>query len=141
MLVTIDTNILYQALYSSSGASYALLKMIREGEIRMALSHQVLLEYEEVLTRVTTLKSFGLSLNEVRKVLRFIAYISEKFEPKFLFRPNLLDENDNIFVELAVVSQSSFIITKNLKDFRSSELKFECFKLLNPSDFLTLWRK
>ena len=141
MLITIDTNILYQALRSSEGASYALFQLIRNGDIRIALSHAVLLEYEEVLTRDKSLKSLGLSIEDVEKVLRFIAYISEKFEPRFLLRPNLLDEDDNIFVELAVVSQSSYIVTRNLKDFRNSELKFDCFEVLSPSDFLKKWRK
>ncbi len=108
--------------------------------LRMALSHAVLLEYEDVLTRTKSLKSFGLSIQDVQKVLRFIAYISEKYEPYYLFRPNLPDEGDNIFVELAVVSQSSFIITRNIKDFRNSELIFDCFKVLTPSEFLKVWR-
>ena len=140
MLITIDTNIVYQAPRSSNGASYALFQLIRNGEIRIALSHAILLEYEAVLTREESLKSFNMTLEDVTKVLRFIAYISEKFEPRFLFGPNLPDEDDNIFVELAVVSQSSYIITKNLKDFRNNELKFDCFQVLAPSDFLRIWR-
>jgi putative PIN family toxin of toxin-antitoxin system len=141
MLITVDTNIIYQALRSSTGASYEIFRLIRNGEIRMALSHAVLLEYEAVLTRGESVKYFDLTLEDINKVLRFIAYISEKFEPKFLFRPNLLDEDDNIFVELAVVSQSSYIITRNLKDFRNSELKFDSFEVITPSDFIKIWRK
>jgi len=140
MLVTIDTNVVFQALMSSDGASYFLFQQVRNGVLRMALSHAVLLEYEDVLTRTKSLKSFGLSIQDVQKVLRFIAYISEKYEPYYLFRPNLPDEGDNIFVELAVVSQSSFIITRNIKDFRNSELIFDCFKVLTPSEFLKVWR-
>jgi predicted nucleic acid-binding protein len=44
-----------------------------------------------------------------------------------LFRPNLKDENDNMFVELAIVSQSKFLITNNIKDFVSGELIFDNF--------------
>jgi putative PIN family toxin of toxin-antitoxin system len=141
MLITIDTNIVYQALRSSNGASFALFQLIRSGEIHMALSHPVFLEYEEVLTREKSLYAFGLTLDEIKRILRFIAFISEKYEPKFLFRPNLRDEDDNMFVELAVVSQSTYIITKNIKDFRACELRFDCFKVINPSDFLKMWRK
>ena len=61
MIVTIDTNVIYQALRSSAGASYRILRLIREGMIRVTLSHQVLLEYEAVLTRESSLKAFNLS--------------------------------------------------------------------------------
>ncbi len=141
MLVTIDTNIIYQAMRSSRGASFAILQLVRNGRIRIAISHPVLLEYEDVLTRPSSLESFNMVNNDIQKVLQFIAYVSEKFEPKYLFRPNLKDENDNIFVELAVVSQSKYLITNNIKDFRNSELKFDCFTTLTPSDFLKTWRK
>lgn len=140
MVVTIDTNVVYQALRSSQGASFKLLQMVRHGKIAIALSHQVLLEYEAVLTRPDSLDSFGMSLDDVHRVLRFVAYAAEKFEPTFLFRPNLRDEDDNMFVELAVVSQSRYLITQNQKDYRNSELRFDSFKAVTPAEFLTEWR-
>jgi putative PIN family toxin of toxin-antitoxin system len=141
MLVTIDTNVIYQALRSSSGASYRILQFIREGRVRIALSHQVLLEYEAVLSRKSSLKAFGLSVREVQDVLRILAFVSEKFEPSFLFRPNLRDEDDNIFVELAVVSQSGYLVTQNIRDYQNSELKFDSFRTVTPSMFLVEWRR
>ena len=141
MLVTIDTNVIYQALRSSAGASYKILRMIREGTIRIALSHQVLLEYEAVLTRESSLKAFSLSQSDIEGVLRFLAYVSEKFEPSFLFRPNLRDEDDNIFVELAVVSRSRYLVTQNIRDYRNSELKFDSFRTVTPAKFLMEWRR
>jgi putative PIN family toxin of toxin-antitoxin system len=141
MLVTIDTNVIYQALRSSAGASYKILQLVRAGRIKIALSHQVLLEYEAVLTRETSLKAFDLSNSDVHGVLRFLAYVSEKFEPSFLFRPNLRDEDDNMFVELAVVSQSAYLVTQNIRDFRNSELKFEIFRTVTPAMFLMEWRR
>ncbi|MBI5308569.1 MAG: putative toxin-antitoxin system toxin component, PIN family [Planctomycetes bacterium] len=134
MIVTIDTNIIYQSIRSSSGASHKIVQMVRHGEIRLALSNAVLL-------RQSSLEAFKLSNDDVLKVLRLIAFVSDKFAPSFLFRPNLKDEDDNIFVELAVVSQSNYLITNNLKDYRNSELKFNCFKVITPSDFLRKWRK
>jgi putative PIN family toxin of toxin-antitoxin system len=141
MLVTIDTNVIYQALRSSAGASYKILQLVRAGRIKIALSHQVLLEYEAVLTRESSLKAFDLSNSDVHSVLRFLAYASEKFEPSFLFRPNLRDEDDNMFVELAVVSQSAYLVTQNIRHFRNSELKFEIFRTVTPAMFLMEWRR
>ena len=141
MLLTIDTNVIYQALRSSAGASYRILRLIREGRVRLALSHQVLLEYEAVLTRESSLKTFSLSRSDIEGVLRFLAYVSEKFEPSFLFRPNLRDEDDNIFVELAVVSRSKYLVTQNIRDYRNSELKFDSFRAVTPAKFLVEWRR
>ncbi len=38
MLVTLDTNILYQALMSASGASHFIVQQVRHNKIRIALS-------------------------------------------------------------------------------------------------------
>jgi predicted nucleic acid-binding protein len=64
MLVTLDTNILYQALMSTSGASYFILQQVRKRRIRIALSVPVFYEYQDVLTRETSLKDFQLSLQD-----------------------------------------------------------------------------
>ena len=141
MIITVDTNVMYQALHSSNGASFQILQLLRKGNFKLAISHAVLCEYEDVLSRPKSLVEFGLKRSDIAKFLRYIAYISEKHDPRFLFRPNLKDENDNMFVELAIVSQSRYLITSNIKDFISGELTFNNFKLLTPTDFLILWRK
>ncbi|MBE9562428.1 MAG: putative toxin-antitoxin system toxin component, PIN family [Proteobacteria bacterium] len=139
MVITIDTNVLYQALSSNLGASFRILQLIRKGNFKLAISQSVFSEYVDVLTRPTSLNYFELKQSDVENILRYIAYISEKYDPKFLFRPNLKDENDNMFVELAIVSQSRFLITNNIKDFISGELIFDNFELVTPSEFL--WRQ
>ena len=62
------------------------------------------------------MEAFKPSNDDVLKVLRLIAFVSDKSAPLFLFRPNL-------------------------KDYRNSELKFNCFKVITPSGFLREWRK
>ena len=57
-------------------------------------------------------------------------------------RPNLQDENDNLFVDLAFASNSKFLITPNLKDFNSNKnLKFDSFTVISPTDYVKFWRK
>jgi putative PIN family toxin of toxin-antitoxin system len=141
MLVTIDTNVLYQALYSTAGASNEILRLIRKGSVRLALSHAVLLEYEAVLTRPGSLRRFGMTEGEVAGVVRYLASVSEKFEPSFLFRPNLRDEDDNMFVELAVTSRCRFLVTSNVRDYRDGQLLFASFGVVTPAEFMQIWRK
>jgi putative PIN family toxin of toxin-antitoxin system len=142
MKVVLDTSVLYQALYSSLGASYAILQLVRTDDIKLALSIPVFEEYCDVLLRDTSLRAFGLSQEDVQHFLDFIALIGVKTDIRYLLRPNLRDENDNIFLELAFASGSQYVITKNIRDFTyRPELKFEEIDILTPSAFMELWRK
>ncbi len=141
MRVTLDTNILYQALYSRSGASHAVLQLIRLGEIQLALSIPVFEEYREVLLRKKTRDETGLSTEEMEKVLEFIALIGVATPIDYLWRPNLRDEADNCFVELAVASGSEYLITRNIRDYTvGNELRLDSFRIVTPNEFIQEWR-
>jgi putative PIN family toxin of toxin-antitoxin system len=140
MLVTLDTNILYQALKSTRGASYFILQKVQERQIQVALSVPLFHEYQDVLKRKKSLKDFGLEPEDIDKFLRFIAYVGKPFETYFLFRPNLKDEKDNMVLELAITSQSEYLVTSNIKDFKNAELKFDQPEILTPGEFVKLWR-
>lgn len=142
MLVILDTNVIFQALYSQEGASHFILGLIRRQKIKMALSMKVFTEYEAVLKRKKTLKLIELVEEDVEKVLTFLAFMGRPFDTYFLFRPNLKDEDDNIFVELALASNARFLITNNTKDFkRNTQLKFMDFEVVTPAEFVKMWRK
>jgi putative PIN family toxin of toxin-antitoxin system len=141
MRVTVDTNILFHALYSRTGASHQILKMIRNGDISLAISIPVYKEYQDVMKRKRTLEFIKKSEEDIDIVLEFIALVGEPFVMNYLWRPNLRDEKDNIFTELAFNSGSKYLITKNIKDFTiDSELILDSFEIISPSDFLSKWR-
>ena len=142
MIVTIDTSVLYQALYSSSGASHAIVRLIRSGEIRLSLSVAVYSEYQDVLTRPEKRTELGLSVDEVQTVLDFIAFIGVPSPVHFRMRPNLRDENDNAFVELAFASGSACLITQNIRDFTvHADLNLGQLAVVTPAQFMNQWRK
>ena len=142
MRIVLDTNVLYQALRNQTGASYYILQLIRAYQLELALSIPVYLEYRAVLLRQQTLQDLGLSHNEIESILQFIAYIGKPFDIHFLMRPNLRDESDNMFVELAFASNSRFIITNNISHFtKNVELIFNRFKVLTPAQFVRFWRQ
>ncbi|MCI5219866.1 MAG: putative toxin-antitoxin system toxin component, PIN family [Candidatus Electrothrix sp. LOE2] len=141
MLITLDTNVIYQALHSSSGASFYILQQVRERKIKLALSVPLIKEYEDVLKREKSLENFGLQLEDIDKFLHLIAYIGKPYVTYFLFRPNLIDEKDNMLVELAVTSQSDYLVTNNIKDFKNAELKFDQLKIVTPGEFVKIWRR
>ncbi len=141
MLLTLDTNVLYQVLMSNTGASHWILKQVREGTFHIALSIPVFQEYYDVLTRAHSLNDFGLHTEDVEKFLRFVAYVGKTYHIFFLFRPNLQDEKDNMLVELAITSQSDYLVTNNIRDFKKAELKFDQLNIITPGDFVQKWRK
>ena len=57
---------------------------------------------------------------------------------QFLWRPNLKDEGDNHLIDLAVASNTKWIITQNIKDLNSGELKFG-FQCVSPGQFLEIY--
>lgn len=139
MIVTIDTNVIYSGLYSSKGASHFILKLILDEKLKLAVSTQTYFEYYDVLTRIKTLERLNLSNEEIEDFLDLLALLSQKQSIYFLLRPNLPDENDNIFVECAFASNSEYLITSNIKDFKNSELGGFKFKLITPGQFYKLW--
>lgn len=142
MLVILDTNVVFQALYSQDGASHFILGLVRSQKIKLALSMKVFTEYEAVLKRKKNLKLMDLTEEDVEKALTFLAFMGRPFDTHFLFRPNLKDEDDNIFVELALASNARFLITSNTKDFkRNAQLKFVDFEVVTPAEFAKRWRK
>lgn len=139
MTVTLDTNILYQALYSRSGASYAILQLIRTGAIELALSVPVFEEYRQVLLRPRTQKETGRSRQEMETVLDFLALVGVVTPIHYLWRPNLPDAGDDMFVELAVASGSEYLITRNTRHYRTGGLDLG-IRIVTPPAFLGQWR-
>ena len=140
--VTLDTNVVYQALRSNSGASHAILKMIRNSQLEMAISIPVFNEYADVLNRKKSLEDLNLTKKDISSFLDFVCLVSFPYDISFLLRPNLKDENDNMFVELAFASNSKFLITSNISDFtKETNLLFDSFQIMTPAQFLTFWRK
>ena len=141
MIITLDTNVLFSSLYSSSGASHQILKLIIDEKLQIAISTPVYFEYNDVLIRTENLKKINLTIKEIEDVLDLLALLAKKHSIYFLLRPNLSDEKDNMFVECAFASNSRYLITSNVKDFKHAELKGFSFQIITPGDFLKIWRE
>jgi putative PIN family toxin of toxin-antitoxin system len=140
MIVTLDTNVLVAALLSQAGASHLILNLIIQERLKIALSNPVVLEYDDVLKRKELLDKFNISNSQVEDVIDLLVLLADKYTIYFRLRPNLFDENDNLFVECAFTSNSQYLITSNIKDFNRAELESFPFKVITPGDFYYLWR-
>ena len=141
MIVTVDTNVFFQALHRPDGASNQIVKLARQQQITVALSIPIFTEYRDVLLRPSSLKKFKLDNKAIIAFLGFLAILGKPHDIFFLWRPNLRDEADNIFIELAVASRSEWLITSNIRDFTvDSELLHDGLKIGTPAQFLSNWR-
>jgi putative PIN family toxin of toxin-antitoxin system len=142
VLLVLDTNVLFQALYSQNGASFEILSLILSAKIHIALSVPVFLEYESVLKRKANLEKFELTTKDVDDVLSALAYIGRKFGIFFAFSPNLRDAADNKFMDLAIRASVDYIVTSNTRDFTvKPDLNFPRTLIQTPAQFLKIWRK
>ena len=130
--IVIDTNIIVSALKSKNGFSYNLLSIIDDDRFKVSISVPVILEYEDAVKRNKT--KIKLNRADIDAILDYICLIAEEREIFYLWRPYLKDPKDDMFLELAVESESDYIITFNKKDFVGI-YKFN-IRTLTPKEFL-----
>jgi putative PIN family toxin of toxin-antitoxin system len=127
--VVLDTNVLVSAFRSREGVSFRLLSQLREGRFEISISVPLVLEYEDVLLRATTL-----SEESVLAVVRYLSSVAHRQKIFFLWRPSLPDPKDDMVLELAVASRTQYIVTYNGKDFAAAE-RFG-IQVVTPKAFL-----
>lgn len=132
MKAVLDTNVLYAALRSNQGASFAVLEALRAGKFRMALSVALCLEYEDVLLRDPP----PIPDEAVQDILDYLVSISLKPALNYHWRPQLRDPKDELVLELAVNGQCPYIVTFNIRDFTGCE-RFG-IQAVTPAQFLAL---
>lgn len=135
--IVIDTNVIVSGLTSKKGTSYALLHLIGMEKFELNISVPLILEYEKVLFDPKLKILF--SKDEICKILNFVCANSTHHKIYFLWRPYLKDEKDDMVLELAVASNSEYIITFNQKDFVGAD-KFG-IKTITPKEFLNILEK
>ncbi len=138
MRVVLDTNIFVSALRSNKGASYAVISQLPSDQFRIVLSIPLYVEYQDVLTRPEH-TSGASTAEEILAFLRYICSIAHRQRIFFLWRPWLGDPKDDMVLEVAVASQSRYIVTHNLRDFRGVE-KYFGITPVTPGKFLHIIR-
>jgi putative PIN family toxin of toxin-antitoxin system len=113
--VVIDTNVLVSALRSRKGASFKVVSLIGKGLFQLSVSVPLVLEYESATKRVS--KLVGLKYSDIDDILDYICKVAEHGDIYYLWRPFLKDPKDDMVLEVAVESESEFIVTHNLRDF------------------------
>ncbi len=132
-IVTIDTNVVISALKSKKGASYKLMMLLTEDLFIPNISVPLFIEYKSVAKREGLVGN--LAPQEVDAILDYYLSKSKIHKIYYLWRPLLKDPKDDLVLEVAVTSESRYIITFNKKDFKGCE-KFG-ISAVTPYEYMT----
>ena len=119
MYAVLDTSVLVTGLRSNRGASFQILRAVGAGDIRIAVSVALVLEYESVILRPGLVPGF--TADEHRRIVDGLCQLADHQQVFFAWRPFLPDPDDDLVLELAVAASAKFVITHNISDLRGSE--------------------
>jgi uncharacterized protein len=109
MRVCIDTNVLLE-LFGAAQPFHEISDALQNGELELAVSNEILLEYEEILTRLCGQARWEI----VRRFLEAISRLHNNVlyvAPHFRFRVIAADPDDDKFVDCAIAIEADFILT------------------------------
>ena len=130
--IVLDTNVFISALRSRKGASFKVLSLVGTGFFQISVSVPLVLEYESAAKRMS--RTIGLSHGDIDNIIDYLCDVAKRQDIFYLWRPLLRDPMDDMVLELAVASNSGFIVTHNIRDFTGIE-QFR-IQAIAPQQFL-----
>jgi predicted nucleic acid-binding protein len=103
----------------------------------MLVSVPLLIEYQEVMSRREHLAASRLSVSDVEALLDAVAAVTEPVLLDFLWRPVLIDADDDMVLETAVNGRADAIATFNRRHFAAVPKQFG-INVLPPADAVSL---
>ncbi len=128
----IDTNVLVSALitHNSEAATAKVVRLLLEQSFIPMYDEDIIAEYEDVLHRA----KFQI-LPETADAL--ISHITENGieASRINFKEPMPDEDDRVFLEVALSKEDSFLVTGNLKHYPIST------RVITPAQFLEIYKQ
>jgi uncharacterized protein len=103
--VVLDTNIIISGILSATGASRAILDLVRQGRVEIITSSMLLEELEDVLTRFMP----RAAATEIRHAIEELAYF---VQPEIV--PSVTrDPDDDHVLAAAVAGHAMYVVTRD----------------------------
>ena len=152
LTVVFDCMIYLQGLIKEKGPAVECLELFERGAVKLLVSHEILEEIADVLTR-PKLKA-GYSLLTRERADKLIGILKEKAKliekvPKNFKYPR--DQKDEKYINLAIESKADYIVSRDkdlldlmtdhsdeAKDFRQ---RFRPLRVMSPVEFLDMVTK
>ena len=133
-VVAIDTNTLIQSI-PRRGPFRPIIEAFDDGRFILVVSHEILLEYEEILGRIGGPAAWPL----FSELLRLRGANIRHANPSYFWRAIPHDPDDDKFVDAAVAADADWIVTQD----RHFNVLFENDALrvrpIEPIEFITMY--
>ncbi len=111
---------------------------VLDGQIMIMLTESIVAEYADVLGRLPVRRLTGLTARQNADLILDLISLSHQTQLHFSWRPNLLDEAGNKFIEAAIAA-TAIIITYNVRNFSQPDLVKHGWNVMTPLEFTTLY--
>ena len=133
MTVCLDTNVFLQ-IFGRKQPYHQILRALLEGRLTLAVSNEILLEYEEVTVKLSGAERW----REVEALLELLDQLHgniRQSEPQFRFAVIAVDPDDNKFCDCAIAAEADFVVTE---DAHFAALKSAGYKPkpMSPEEFI-----
>jgi len=133
MTVCIDTNVLVQAR-ARGHAFFPILDAWVAGRYALAVSTGILLEYEEVMTRLAG-KPAWLKFARLLELVELTTCGVVRVTPSYRFHVISEDPDDNLFTDCAITAGAEYLITED-RHFLPLEGAGYVPRPIKPQDFI-----
>lgn len=125
----LDTNVFISGVFFS-GPPHRILKLWRDGKLRLVVSADILEEYQ----RVGEILSHQHQEVDLRPLLELVTIKAELFRAESLPSPVCEDPDDDKFLSCALVSQTKVIISGDKHLLKIPN--FQGIRIVSPRQFL-----
>ena len=111
MTVCLDTSVFLQ-IFGRKQPYYPILRALLDGRLTLALSTEILLEYEEVIVKLSGPERW----RDVAALLEVLAQLHGNIrhvEPQYRFAVITADPDDNKFCDCAIAAEAEFVVTED----------------------------
>jgi len=111
MTVCLDTSVFLQ-IFGRKQPYYPILRALLDGRLTLALSTEILPEYEEVTVKLSGLDRW----REVAALLEVLSQLHgniRHMEPQYRFGVITADPDDNKFCDCAIAAEAEFVVTED----------------------------
>ena len=133
MTVCLDTGVLLQ-IFGRKQPFLPILRALLDGRITLAVSTEILFEYEEIITRLSGAERW----RDVASLLELLSQLHQniqRVDPQFRFKVIATDLDDNKFCDCAIVAEANFIVTED-NHFEALESAGYKPKPIRPDKFI-----
>ncbi|MCL2087995.1 MAG: putative toxin-antitoxin system toxin component, PIN family [Oscillospiraceae bacterium] len=122
--IVVDTNVLISSAISDKGSPAKIMDLVLDGLIKTCYSHQIILEYKEVLSR----PKFDFDYKKQQSLIAGIKRSGILIDPD-TSTIKIPDESDRVFYDTAYES-GSILVTGNIKHYPD-----KCF-IMTPTEYI-----